>query len=265
MTRALRAMPTLFRVATAQLSAYRAEVLIWILTATMPLVMMALWDAVADGGPVGGLGQGDLARYFTVTLVARQLMSAWLSWELNPLIRTGGLSAHLLRPMSPFWYWLVQHVSHVPLRAVVLVPLIAALIAWRPEMGLMLDPARTSVFVLSCALGFLLNFVAHVFFGALAFWTGQSQGLFMGWFGLWSLFGGYLIPARLMPPWMAALNEALPFRAMLSIPVEIGASLMAPEAWLGALASQVAWLVAFAGVAAWTWQRGLRRYEAFGA
>ena len=64
---------------------------------------------------------------------------------------------------------------------------------------------------------------------------------------------------------MAALNEALPFRAMLSIPVELGASLMAPEAWLGALASQVAWLVAFAGVAAWTWRRWLRRYEAFGA
>lgn len=261
----LRALPAMFRVATAQLSAYRAEILIWILSATMPLVMLALWDAVAEGGPVAGLNQGDMARYFTVTLVARQIMSAWLSWELNPLIRTGGLSPHLLRPLSPIWYYLVQHLTHIPLRALVLVPLVAALVLWRPEMGLQTEPSRLLAFSVACMLGFLLNFLSHVFFGALAFWTGQSQGLFMAWFGLWSLLGGYLMPLRLMPEWVGTLNAYLPFRAMLSVPIEIGAGLLPASEWLAALGHQCLWVLAFALIAIGTWQRGLRRYEAFGA
>src|SRR5213079_1094660 len=50
---ALRAFPTLFRVGLAEMIAYRAEFVIWILTTNMPLVMMALWTAVASEGAVG--------------------------------------------------------------------------------------------------------------------------------------------------------------------------------------------------------------------
>ena len=50
---AVRAFPTLFRVGLAEMIAYRAEFIIWILTTNMPLVMMALWTAVAAEGPVG--------------------------------------------------------------------------------------------------------------------------------------------------------------------------------------------------------------------
>jgi ABC-2 type transport system permease protein len=49
----VRAFPTLFRVGLAEMIAYRAEFIIWILTTNMPLVMMALWTAVAPEGPVG--------------------------------------------------------------------------------------------------------------------------------------------------------------------------------------------------------------------
>jgi ABC-2 type transport system permease protein len=35
------------RIGFAEMVAYRAEFLVWILTTNMPLVMMALWSAVA--------------------------------------------------------------------------------------------------------------------------------------------------------------------------------------------------------------------------
>ena len=45
------------RIGFAEMVAYRAEFLVWILTTNMPLVMMALWNAVAADGPVGRFGQ----------------------------------------------------------------------------------------------------------------------------------------------------------------------------------------------------------------
>src|SRR5690606_31590123 len=58
-TRTLRAMPTLMRVGFAEAMAYRAELLVWVLTTTMPLVMLPLWMAVAETGPVRGFTGDD--------------------------------------------------------------------------------------------------------------------------------------------------------------------------------------------------------------
>ena len=57
----LRATPTLVRVGFARTIAYRAEMTIWILTALMPLVMLALWNAVAKDSPVAGYNQAQYA------------------------------------------------------------------------------------------------------------------------------------------------------------------------------------------------------------
>ena len=77
MRRVLRAYPTLLRVGLSEVVAYRAEFLIWILTTNMPLVMLAIWHAVAADGPVGRFGQKELQTYFLATLVVRILTSTF--------------------------------------------------------------------------------------------------------------------------------------------------------------------------------------------
>lgn len=262
---ALRALPTLLRIGWLQAIAYRAELIIWILTATMPLVMLALWDAVARGGPVGAFGRADFARYFTVTLVARQLTSAWVVWELNYEIRTGGLSPRLMRPMHPLLQDACNNLMALPLRLVVLAPLVAALTWWRPDMGLDLAPWRVAAFMASCALAWGIVFLVQCTFGALAFWLDQSLGPFNVWFGLWSVLGGYLVPVALLPSGLAEVAQVLPFRAMLSVPVEIGAGLAQAGDVARLLAVQAGWLAVALVVATAVWRRGLRRYGAFGA
>ena len=64
MLRTLRASPTLLRVGFSEAVAYRAEFLVWLLSTNMPLVMLALWSAVARDGPVGRFRQADFAAYY---------------------------------------------------------------------------------------------------------------------------------------------------------------------------------------------------------
>src|SRR3974390_1661893 len=106
----VRALPTLFRVGFAEAVAYRAEMLVWVLSTTMPLIMLALWSAVAADAPVGRFGQRDFVAYFLATFIVRQLTGAWVAWQMSFEVRTGSLSMRLLRPVHP----MVSHAGGNP-------------------------------------------------------------------------------------------------------------------------------------------------------
>lgn len=262
---ALRATPSLLGVAWADMVAYRAEMVIWFLTGTLPVIMMLVWDRVAEDGAVGRFGQQDFAAYFTATIVCRQLTGSWVVWEINQWIRTGSLSPALLKPINPLLFVSMESLAEKPLRMAMLVPLVAVLVAWRPEMSLSLGPLTLLVGAASIALGWLLNLLIQVCFGCLAFRLEQTMGLYMVWFGLWALLSGYLFPLELMPEGVRGVVELLPFRATLGVPVEVLSGGLAGRAALGGLAFQLAWVVAVGLLARWAWRRGIRRYEAYGA
>src|SRR5206468_10490259 len=81
--------------------AYRAEFLVWMLSTTMPLIMLALWSAVAHEAPVGRFGEKEFVAYFLATFIVRQLTGSWAAWQMNFEIRRGTLALRLLRPIPP--------------------------------------------------------------------------------------------------------------------------------------------------------------------
>ena len=112
----LRAVPTLLRIGFAGVVAYRSEMIVWILTTNMPLVMLALLRAVAAEGPVGRFDAARFTAYYFATLVVRLLTSAWVVWELVYEIRQGTLAAKLLRPLSPLVPYATDNLAALPIR-----------------------------------------------------------------------------------------------------------------------------------------------------
>ena len=260
--RVLRAFPTLLRVAVAEMVAYRAEMVIWILTSTLPLVMLALWNAAAADGPLAGFGQAEFARYFAVTLLVRQLTGVWVLWELNHQIRTGALSPQLLRPVDPLWWQFAETLAAFPWRLLVLGPVLLAVGLWRPEVAFVPSAAQLAAFVVSLTGALLVAWFVQCLFGALAFWFEQSLGLFQVWFFAWALLGGYVIPLPLLPEGVAKAAAWLPFHASLGAPVEVLLGL-APVG--RTLVVQGAWVLALGLLSRAVWRAGLRRYGAVGA
>lgn len=261
----LRAMPELLRVGFAWLVAYRAEMVIWILTASMPLIMLALWDAVAAGGDIAGLDRAELARYFAATLVVRQLTGAWIVWELNWDIRNGGLSPKLLRPVNPLWVQALWMLAALPFRIAILVPMLGALLLWRPELWATPSATSFGLFLVSAALAWALAFLVQAIFGMLSFWLDQSMGLWGVWFSVWTVLSGYVAPLAAFPEGWRAVLALLPFRAMLATPVELLGGFLDGQAAYFHVGVQLGWVFVLSVVAAAMWRRGLARYGAFGA
>ena len=89
----------LWRLGLAEAVAYRAAMLVWILTTTFPLVSLALWHSLAASGPIGDYGRGDFVAYFVAAFLIRQLTASWVVWDLSAQIASGDLSTLLMRPV----------------------------------------------------------------------------------------------------------------------------------------------------------------------
>ncbi len=264
MRRALRALPTLVRVGLAEAIAYRAEMLVWLLSTTMPLVMLALMTAVAREGPVGRFGQADFTAYYLAALVVRLMTGAWVIWEVNFEIRQGTLAYRLLRPIHPLVAYAAENVGAMPMRLALVVPLAIAAVAIAGPSHLTHDPVLVAAFPVAVVGAWLITFLAMAVIGALAFYLEASSALFEVWLALFGVFSGYLIPLELFPRWLAAVARVLPFRYMLAFPVEMVVGMTPRRAALAELAVQWLFVAVLALAARATWRAGLRRFAAYG-
>jgi ABC-2 type transport system permease protein len=262
--RLLRAYPSLLRVGMADMLAYRAEFLVWILSMNLPLVMMALWTAVAADGPVGRFGQRDFVAYYLGMLIVRILSGSWLVWELTMEIRRGILATRLLRPIHPLWAFSATQLAAVPMRVVVLSPLVVVLY-WVAGARLPVhDPARLAILAASLVGAWLLLFLVMALIGMLAAYVESALSVFDLWLAAQSILSGFLVPLELMPAWVARLARVLPFRYILGFPVETLIGLESNATALRDLGVQ--WLFIAGALLATIvlWRRALRRFAAFG-
>jgi ABC-2 type transport system permease protein len=259
-----RAIPTLLKVGFAEAVAYRAEILVWILATTMPLVMMALWTAVARDAPIGRFGERDFVSYFLATFLVRQLTGSWAAWQINFEVRQGTLSMRLLRPLSPVVAWAVEHLAYMPLRFAVALPIAVVMLVGAGAQRLPSSAAMWAVCAGAIVGGWCITFLAGVLIGTLSLFMESSLKLMDVWLAAFFVFSGYLIPIELFPPWLERITDWLPFRYQIGLGVEILTSRYDLGGALRMLAYQWSYVAVLAAGASWLWRAGLRRFAAYG-
>lgn len=272
-----KAYPTLLRIGLAEAVAYRAEMLVWMLTMTMPLVSIVLWSSAAEGVRLGPeqLGSDELTAYFLITLLLRLLTGSWVLWQISEDIRSGTLAQRLLRPVPPLVVYTAEQLAPVPMRAALVAPLSLTLLLTQARTQLTGDPWLVAAFVLALPGAWAINFLTMALLGMMAFYIDSAVGLFYVWTGIYTLFSGYLMPLSLFPLWMQKLSDFLPFRYMLDAPVKMllgwpivgGARDTAAgrEQAFICLGIEYAYVAVLMVLVALLWRRGLRRFAAFGA
>ena len=259
-----RALPAMMKVGFAEAVAYRAEMLVWMLSTTMPLVMLSLWNAVAADAPVGRFGQAEFTTYYLLMFICRQLTGAWAAWQMNYEVRTGALSRRLLKPISPIATYAVENLAALPLRSLVAVPM-AVIALFAIAKGTLASDGRYWALVpLALAGGWMITFLINIAIGALSLYMESSLKIMEVYFTLFAVFSGYLIPVELFPPFLRAAVEWLPFRFQVGLPVELVTNAHSfPEA-LRLVGVQWAWVVGLGVGTAALWKNGLKRYAAYG-
>ncbi|HLK39222.1 MAG TPA: ABC-2 family transporter protein [Polyangiaceae bacterium] len=259
-----RALPTLLRVGFADAVAYRAEMIVWVLATTMPLVMLGLWTAVARDAPVGRYGEPQFQAYFLATFIVRQLTGSWAFWEMNFELRNGTLSMRLLRPVHPLLAYAAEGVAAMPMRVAVSIPVAVIALALVGPTGVNAKPLLWVVWAFSIVGAWLLTLMVNLLIGCAAFFFESSLKLMDLWLVFYFVLSGYLIPIDIFPTRLRSFVDWLPFRYQIGFPVELMTGSHAMPDALVLLARQAAWIAIFLGATRWAWRRGVARFSAFG-
>lgn len=259
-----RAVPTLLRVGFSEAVAYRAELLVWVLSTTMPLIMLALWSAVARDAPVGRFDQPEFVAYFLATFIVRQLSGSWIAWLMNYEVRQGTLSMRLLRPMPVPLAYACEALSALPMRLCISLPVAAIALALVGAGRLPRGATAWTLWFAALAGSWMITFLAGFCIGCLAFFLDSANRAMDAWLALFYVFSGYLVPIELFPPAIRNVAEVLPWRFQIGLPVELLTSAHEVPRALELLALQGLWVLAFALLAGILWHRGLARFAAFG-
>jgi ABC-2 type transport system permease protein len=259
---ALRKAGTLVTVHYAYMLEYRAELLLWVLSGSLPFILMGVWGQAAQSGRFG-LSSLDFIRYFLAAFLARQFTIVWVIWEFEREIVEGKLSFRLLQPLDPGWHHFASHIAERFARLPFAIALIVLFFSLFPHAVWLPSLSSVLLFILVVMLAFVLRFITQYTFAMFAFWVERANSIESFWFLFYLFLSGLIAPVQVFPLAVQRIVIWTPFPYLINFPASILVGL--PVNVGQGLAVMVGWIILFFGLNRYLWRRGLKRYSGMGA
>lgn len=241
---------------------YRAELFLWALSGTLPLILMGAWIKASQGGQFA-LQPADFARYFLAVFLVRQITAVWVIWEFEKEVIEGRLSFKLLQPIDPVWHHVAGHLSERLARLPFTFLLIGLFFLLYPEAIWQPNLGRLLLFIPVLALAFTLRFLIQYTFALFAFWTERASAIEQFWFLFYLFLSGMIAPLEVFPETVREIALWTPFPYLINFPVSILIGL--PVDIGRGLLMMLGWTTLFFIWNRWLWRQGLKQYSGMGA
>ncbi|MBW4653547.1 MAG: ABC-2 family transporter protein [Kaiparowitsia implicata GSE-PSE-MK54-09C] len=258
----VRTANTLLSVYYAYMVEYRAELLLWVLSGSLPLILMGVWVEASRQEDLG-LSPTEFIRYFLAVFLVRQFSVVWVIWEFEREIVEGKLSFRLLQPLDPGWHHFASHFAERFARLPFAMVLLGFFFLLYPQAFWVPNPGAIMFFVVAVALAFVLRFVMQYTFAMLAFWMERANAIEQFWFLFYLFLSGLIAPLEMFPPVLRRVVEWTPFPYMIHFPASL---LMGTQVQVArSFGITLVWIAVFFVLNRLLWRKGLRRYSGMGA
>ena len=258
----IRKILALASVYYAHMMEYRAEIFLWAISGTLPLILMGAWLQASQQADFG-LESIEFARYFFSVFLVRQFTNIWVIWEFEKDIVRGKLSFRLLQPLDPVWHYVARHgtekMTRIPFVCLFII-IFACLYPqaiWRPSFTNIL------LWILVVMMVFALRFTMQYTLAMLAFWTERASAIEQLIFLLYLFLSGYIAPLEVFPPVVREIALWTPFPYLIHFPASLLVGL--PVDLGRGLAMITVWFTLFFILNRWLWRKGLKQYSGMGA
>ncbi len=253
---------TLLVVYYAYMVEYRAELILWVLSGSLPIILMGVWIKASQNGQFG-LSSVDFARYFIAVFLVRQFTVVWVVWEFEREVVEGKLSPRLLQPLDPVWHHVTSHMSERVARMPFAMFLLVLFFVLYPQAFWIPSLSQILLFTLSILMSFILRFVIQYTFAMFAFWTERASAIESFWYLFYLFLSGLIAPLEVFPEAVRAAVLCTPFPYLIDFPVSLLVGL--PTDIGRGFSMTLGWTLLFLGLNRILWRAGLKRYSGMGA
>jgi ABC-2 type transport system permease protein len=256
----------MFSVSLQDSLAYRAVALIWMLTDTVPAVLMPLvWLASYNGrATIGGFTPSNIVVYYLAMLALSNLMVTHIMWDMNRDIAEGRLSIFLTRPFPYIQFCYLGNISWRLMRMMLFVPLALVFVLFFRRYLAWESYYLGPLVWLAILVGHLLSFVIGYALGLLSLFFVEARNLYNFYYMPLVIFSGELAPLALLPGVLQRLAGWMPWRYTLSFPIELFLGRVSGAAVAEGFAVACGWMVFFYLLSRVLWRTGLRHYTGVG-
>lgn len=246
----------------AHMLEYRAEILLWALSGSLPLILMGVWIKAGESADFG-LDSLDFARYFFSIFLIRQFTTIWVIWEFEREVIEGKLSFRLLQPIDPVWHHVARHIAEKLTRIPFIVGLVVLFFSLYPEAAWLPSIREIGRCALATCLAFILRFAIQYTFSMFAFWLERATAIQQFWYLFYIFLSGMIAPIEVFPPAVKNIVLWTPFPYIMHFPAALLIGL--PVNFARGVLIMLAWTSGFIILNRWLWRKGLKQYSAMGA
>jgi ABC-2 type transport system permease protein len=241
---------------------FRAEIFLWALSGSLPIILMGVWIKAAENGNFE-LTAISFARYFFSVFLIRQFTTIWVIWEFEKEVLEGTLSFRLLQPIDPVWHHVANHLAEKTTRLPLVIFFTILFFCLYPQ-AIWLPSIRNSfLFIFALIMAFILRFIIQYTFAMFAFWTERASAIEQFWFLFYIFLSGYIAPLEVFPPVVREILLWTPFPYFINFPAALLVGLPV-NFWRGMLII-LGWAIVFLFINRWLWRKGLEQYSGMGA
>ncbi len=274
----IRTWWTILRISLEERLVYRGDFMLGTLMRFLPFVtQIFLWTAVfgaVSTTTIAGYTRDNIIAYYLLSNVARAFSSMpGLAGSISRSILDGTIKKYLIQPVDMIGFLFVGRMAHkLVYYMVATIPYTVVFILCRsfftdgwPE------PTVIVAFVWSLLMAFVMGFFLDALIGMIGFWFLEVNSLLFIYMLLNFFLSGHMFPINMLNavPLGGSISAGdvvafLPFQYLAYFPAAVFLKKITGAAPLRGLGIEIAWIVFFIFLCRYLFNRGLKRYSAFG-
>jgi ABC-2 type transport system permease protein len=266
----LRKYLNIFRASLVERMAYRGDFLLGTVLRFLPvLTTILLWEAVFAGSgkeQIAGFTRNEMIAYLLLIHISRMFSSMpGLAGGISRDIREGTLKKYLVQPLDMIGFLISYRAAHKTAYITTsFLPYAGLFLACSGYFDGFPDPATFAGYLVSLLLAFVIGFFFEACIGMVGFWVLEVTSLLWIVTTLNYFISGQMFPLDLLPGFWQTVLRSLPFQYLAYFPAVVFlGKVQGVELARGLLAGSM-WALALVLLARWLFNRGLRRYSAYG-
>jgi ABC-2 type transport system permease protein len=281
----LRTWWVILRICLEERLVYRGDFALGTLMRFLPIVtQIFLWTAVfaavrettnsaAGQQSIAGYTRDDFIAYYLLTMIARAFSSMpGLASGIARSIRDGSIKKYLTQPVDMVGFLLLSRIAHkLVYYAVAVLPFALVFYLCRDFFPTTPDATGWLAFIASLLMAFALGYFMESAIGMIGFWFLEVSSLLFVYMLFNFFLSGHMFPIDMLDSVelvgtlsVGDVVRVFPLHYLAYFPAAVFLGKIQGAQLIAGLWIELAWIVFFIIVCRTCFNRGVRRYSAFG-